>query len=369
MKIAVLTSSRADYSIYFPLLKVLREDKFFDLNIIAFGTHLSLKYGETVKNILVDGFEVSVKVDTMPENDRPEAISGAMGKAIMNFSKVWNGQYFDLIIALGDRYEMFAACAASVPFGIPLAHIHGGETTLGTIDEVFRNSITQMAAWHFTTTEQYKKRVIALKGDDAHIYNVGALSMDNLRSLKLLSIGEFRERFGIDMDIPSILITFHPETVSFEKNELYIEELIGALRLIKGYQFIITMPNADTMGNMIRTRLEAFISENEQAVGIESFGTLGYLSCMKYCSMLLGNTSSGFVEAAYFPKNVINLGERQSGRIITENIMNCPLEKDRIVRAVEHFKYIQLPSSVNVYGNGQTAGSIADILKSIFTTR
>jgi GDP/UDP-N,N'-diacetylbacillosamine 2-epimerase (hydrolysing) len=366
LKIALLTSSRADYSIYLPLLKVLRDDKFFDLNIIAFGTHLSSKYGQTLNNILADGFDILLKVDTMPNDDNPAGISKTIGNIIKKFSKVWEVQHFDLIIALGDRYEMFAACTASVPFNIPLAHIHGGETTLGAIDEFFRNSISHMASLHFTATEQYKNRVVALKGNESNIYNVGALSIDNLKSLKLFSVEEFRERFGIDMDIPSILITFHPETVSFEKNELYVDELISALKLIKDYQLIITMPNADTLGNIIRVKLEAFISENKLAIGVESFGTLGYLSCMKYCKMLLGNTSSGFIEAGYFPKYVINLGGRQSGRIITENIINCPLEKEYILEAVGHYKNITLPSSLNIYGNGKTAKLIADILKSTF---
>jgi GDP/UDP-N,N'-diacetylbacillosamine 2-epimerase (hydrolysing) len=363
LKVALLTSSRADYGIAFPLLKELKSDPFFDLQVIAFGTHLSVKHGETINLIITDGFDVSIKVDTMPSGDSPDTIAMAMGKTMINFSKVWNENQFDLIIALGDRYEMFAACASSIPFNIPIAHIHGGETTLGAFDDAFRHNITQMATFHFTTTDHYKQRVVELKGSDKNVFNVGALSIDNLNSLRLLTIEEFKSKFDIDMSIPSILITFHPETVNFDKNRIYIETLIAALGEISNYQFIITMPNADTTGNMIREQLTGFISGNKKAIGVESFGTLGYLSCMKHCSMLLGNTSSGFVEASFFPKFVINIGERQRGRILSENIYDCKIEKREIITAVKNFKYMDLDYKINLYGDGKTASKIVSILK------
>jgi GDP/UDP-N,N'-diacetylbacillosamine 2-epimerase (hydrolysing) len=363
LKVAFLTSSRADYGIAIPLLKAIKSDPFFDLQVIAFGTHLSVKHGETVNLIITDGFDVSIKVDSMPLGDSPDTIAAAMGKTMINFSKVWNENQFDFIIALGDRYEMFAACASSIPFNIPIAHIHGGETTLGAFDDAFRHSITQMATIHFTTTEHYKQRVVELKGSDKNVYNVGALSIDNLHSLQLLTIEEFNAKFNINLSIPSILITFQPETVNFEKNRVYVDNLIAALKEIRNYQFIITMPNADTSGNMIREQLAVFIAENSNAIGIESFGTLGYLSCMKHCSMLLGNTSSGFVEASFFPKYVINIGERQRGRILTENIYNCKIDKEEIISAVKNFKHTQWNQKIELYGNGTTASKIVSELK------
>lgn len=365
MKIAVLTSSRADYSIYLPLLKTLQADQFFDLRIIVFGTHLSEQFGETVKQITADGFGIALKVDTMPDSDSPSDISVAMGKTIMNFSSIWKDHQLDLVIALGDRYEMFAACASSIPFGVKIAHIHGGETTKGAIDDIFRNSISLMASYHFTTTDTYKNRVIELLGEDKNVFNVGALSVDNLSSLELLSIAEIMQKFGLDLSIPSILITFHPETVEFENNQEYIRELISALKEIAGYQLIITMPNADTMGNMIRHELNEFISGCHYAYGIESFGTLGYLSVMKYCRMMLGNTSSGFVEAAFFNKYVINIGERQTGRILTKNIRSCAIKKNQIVTAVKNFEHIVLTEDVNIYGDGKTANRITSLIKQL----
>ena len=365
MKIAILTSSRADYSIYLPLLKVLQSDPFFELQIIAFGTHLSKKYGETVNQITSDGFDIAFKVDTMPDSDSPSDISLAMGKTVLNFTGIWESNSFDLVIALGDRYEMFTACTSSIPFGVKIAHIHGGETTKGAIDDIFRNSLSLMSIYHFTTTDKYKSRVAELLGEDNNVFNVGALSVDNLSSLKFLSIMEIKAKFGPDLSIPSILITFHPETVAFKKNQEYIDELISALKEISGYQLIITMPNADTMGNMIRKELNVFISACSYAYGIESFGTLGYLSSMKHCRMMLGNTSSGFVEAAFFNKYVINIGERQRGRILTKNIRSCDIKKDEIITAVNDFEHIVLAADVNIYGDGTAAQKIISLIKQL----
>ncbi len=364
MKIAVLTSSRADYGLYLPLLKILKKDPFFDLNIIAFGTHLSARYGHTIDSIIEDGFHISHCIETIPEGDGPADISYSMGKAIISFTDIWQKYSYDLIIALGDRYEMFAACVSSISFSIPIAHIHGGETTLGAIDDVFRHSITHMAKYHFTAAEKYKNRVIELKGSSHGVYNVGALSIENLKSLSLLSLLAFKDKFNIDLSIPSILVTFHPETVAFERNEIYINELISALSSVKNYQIIITMPNADTMGNMIRKKFESFIKENVNAVGIESFGTIGYLTCMKYCSMMLGNTSSGFIEASYFPKYVINLGDRQLGRIVTKNIRNVSIERSKIIDAIEAFKDQHFDGYENIYGEGDTTMKIVSVIKS-----
>ena len=366
IKVCVLTSSRADYGIYLPLLKALKSDIFFDLHIIAFGTHLSDAFGKTANQILEDGFNISTSIDTMPDGDQPVHIALGIGKAILKFATIWEQSAYDLIIALGDRYEMFAACAASVPFSIPIAHLHGGETTLGAIDDVFRHSITQIATYHFTSSEKYKDRVIELKGSINNVYNVGALSIDNLCSIRLFTVEEFKERFSIDLSIPTILVTFHPETVNFSLNKQHVTELIGALHEIKNYQIIITMPNADTMGNMIREKLNAFIAETPNAVGIESFGTVGYLTCMKYCSMLLGNTSSGFIEASFFPKYVVNIGERQTGRIVTNNICNVAIEKNAILDAVNLYLHKQLPQAITLYGDGNTAEKITSIIKSFY---
>ena len=298
---------------------------------------------------------------------QPEVINGinSIAKTINNFAKIWLKDKYDLVIAIGDRFEMFAACASSIPFNIPIAHIHGGETTKGAFDDCFRHSITQMSNIHFTSTEIYKKRVIELKGSKKNVYNVGALSIDNLKSLNLYSKKQFEKLFNIDISLPSILITFQPETVNFNLNKQYIRILIDALNEIKDYQLIITMPNADTMGNYIRKELEKFINKSSNAIKIENFGTIGYLTCMKYCTMMLGNTSSGFIEASFFPKYVINIGKRQEGRIITPNINTIKINKKEIIKAIQEFKYFKPLKYNRVYGDGQTAKKIITLLKNV----
>lgn len=365
MKIGILTSSRADYSIYYPLLKALRAEGSHSLEIIAFGTHLSKQHGLTVERIKEDGFDVKHTIATSPEKDTPSAITESMGQTIVRFSSLWEQTKPDLVFALGDRYEMFAACASTVSFNLQLAHIHGGEETLGAIDNVFRHSITHMASYHFTAAEKYRQRVIALKGSADHIYNVGSLSIDNLKELPLYTIPEFKERYEIDLDTPSILITFHPETVSLHRNEEFLKEIVAALDQLTGYQYIFTMPNADAMGNVVRKQINDFVQRTPHAIAVESFGTVGYLSCMKHCSMLLGNTSSGFIEASFFPKYVVNLGERQSGRILTSNIRQCSIERNEIINAVQSYRPGSEGKSVDIYGDGHASKKIVEILKTI----
>lgn len=366
MKVAVLTSSRADYGIYFPLLKAMLTESSIETSIIAFGTHTSEKYGRTVNTIINDGFPVEFIIDGIPKDDSSLAISEFIGETIVKFAAFWETKKFDLVFCLGDRYEMFAACVSSIPFNVKLAHIHGGEHTAGSIDDIFRHSITHMASYHFTTTEIYKQRVSELKGTENRVFNVGALSIDHLKMRKLLTKEEFYFKFGIDLTLPTILITFHPETVSLENNEFHIKELIAALTNLTDYQLLITMPNADTMGNLIRSNLQEFAINKSNVKLKETLGSEGYLSCMKHCAMMLGNTSSGFVEAYYFGKYVINLGERQNGRIITPNIFNCKIDRFEISNAVrkpQKFDDFQKPH--NLYGEGNTAIKILNIIRTI----
>jgi GDP/UDP-N,N'-diacetylbacillosamine 2-epimerase (hydrolysing) len=365
LKIALLTSSRADYSIYYPLIKEIHKNESFELDIIAFGNHNSLIYGNSCDRIEEDGFIVKYKIDALVLGESPESISDSMGMTMIKFSSIWKIENYKLIICLGDRYEMFAAVASSVPFNIPVAHISGGEITLGAIDNIFRNSLTVMSKFHFTSTEQYKNQVIKILGEDyaKNVFNVGALSIDNLKNIDFLSLEEFKNGFNIDLTKKSILITFHPETISYEKNVNYTDELIGALGELNSYQLIITMPNTDTMGNMIRQKLKDFISSNPNAVGIESFGTVGYLTCMKYCEFMLGNTSSGFVEASFFPKFVINLGDRQKGRIETPNIYTTAITKEDILDAVKKIETTPLPENCNIYGSGNCSSKIINVIK------
>jgi GDP/UDP-N,N'-diacetylbacillosamine 2-epimerase (hydrolysing) len=367
MRVAVLTSSRADYGIYLPLLKAIKADDFFDLTIIAFGTHLSRFHGYTVEQIEKDGFVVNECVESLILGDTAEAISNGIGNTITRFSSLWKklkGE-IDLIITLGDRYEMFAAVAASVPFNLRIAHIHGGETTLGAIDNIFRHSITLMSNLHFVATEEYALKVKQLIGEEKNIHYVGALSLDNLADFSLYTKAEFKQKFQIDLLVPTILTTFHPETVSFDKNIQYTDTLVNVLEeLSNHYQIVITMPNADTMGSMIREKFNQLAQHNAQVISVENFGQLGYFSCMKHCSFLLGNTSSGIIEAASFGKYVINLGERQKGRASGENVLETAIERMSILKNIKKIEQLNFNySGKNIYRRVNSAQRIIHGLK------
>lgn len=363
MNITVLTSSRADYGIYLPLLKRIKSDPFFKLKIVAFGTHLSEKFGNTITQIRADGFEPAYTIETIPKGEDPEQIAQAMGETLSKFASLWAKEKgsTELILCLGDRYEMFSAVSASVPFNIPVAHLHGGETTTGAIDDSFRHAITSMSTFHFTSTEKHAKRVTEIKGSSQGVHNVGALSIDNLNDIRLLSIAEFEEKFGIHMEKP-VLVTFHPETIGYEKNEQYADELTAALSETD-LQIVITMPNADTMGNKIREKLSAFAKGRKNVFVVESLGTQGYFSALEHCSFVLGNSSSGIIEAASFGKYVVNLGRRQEGRDAGKNVLHCEINKKAISDLMNKVRSLPVLGKKNIYGDGHAVDRIMLILK------
>lgn len=366
LRITVLTSSRADYGIYRPLLRALVEDGFFSLKIIPFGTHLSRLHGYTIREIEQDGFPLSHPTETQLLGDSPEIIARSMGLTTQKFSEIWAelGPETDLVFALGDRYEMLAAVLATVPFGLPVAHLHGGETTLGAIDNAFRHSLTHIARYHFPATEGAARRVIELRGSDAHVYPVGALALDNVRTLPLLSVEEFRRKFGVDLSVPPVLFTFHPETVAFERNAGYLDTMRDVLRAVPD-PLLITLPNADTMGNLIREGLLRFARERPDAHVVDSLGTQGYFTALAHCRYVLGNSSSGILEAASFRKYVVNVGDRQLGREAGENVLHVPIDRDRILETIARIPTLPALSGENRYGDGHTAERIVRILKEI----
>lgn len=370
MKIGLLTSSRADFGIYSPLAQILDQDPFFSLEIIAFGTHLSEMYGYTIKDIEKQGFVVKHKIKTMPCGDSPADISNSIGKTIQEFSSFWNCNNYDIVLTLGDRYEMFAAVSAGLPFNIKFAHIHAGETTLGAIDNAYRHSISLMSAYLFVSTDEYNRRGVEILKQNNRVFTVGALSIDNLVNQSLYSKDEFKETFGIDISKPFIISTFHPETVSLNKNEVYIKELLAAFdELSSRYHILITMPNSDTMGLMIRDRINYFNKKNKNTTVVENLGMKGYLSSIKHCSMMIGNTSSGFVEAAYFPKWVLNIGNRQDGRIRTPNVIDCKSEVNEILNKVNLIEEGSSLPNCNIYGKGNSTSLIIENLKKIYTSQ
>jgi GDP/UDP-N,N'-diacetylbacillosamine 2-epimerase (hydrolysing) len=366
-RVAVLTSSRADFGIYLPLLKALVRDIFFDLEIIAFGTHLSKRHGYTLSGIENEGFKAKFKIETVPESDDPAAISTSMGSTMIKFSSFWelHACRYDLVFCLGDRFEMFAAVMAGVPFQVKFAHIHGGEQTLGAIDNVFRHSISHASTIHFTSTPHYRKRLKQMVDDCRHIYHTGSLSLGNIDDIPLFNIKDFQVKWKIDLRNKTILTTFHPETVNADRNLHFAEEIVKAVTSITEYQFLITMPNADTSGNTVRKIFEKNLLQLEHVRIIENLGTKGYFSAMKYCSLMLGNTSSGIIESASFGKYVINLGDRQKGRACNSNVVNVPINSEAILLSIKQL-IGQEYKGENIYYKAGAANRIISSLKNDF---
>ena len=367
MKIAILTSSRADYGIYLPLLKALDKAEDVEWGLVVFGTHLSKMHGYTLTAIEEDGFPIIKKIDALLPGDTPKAIAHSYAVTAVKFADFWNeeGADFDLVFVLGDRFEMAAAVAAGIPFGIKFAHVHGGETTLGAIDNVYRHSISLASAVHFVSAAAFEQRLIQVLGDaEASIYNVGSLSLENLDQMDLLDLPTFKEMWGIDLQIPTILVTVHPETVAFDQNEAYSSEIIQALQtLASTYQIVITMPNADTAGMIYRTGFENLAQQLPSVHTIENFGTQSYFTCMKYARLLIGNTSSGIIEAVSFQKYVINIGNRQKGRLCGENVIHLPFNAQLILQNAH--KYVEMTYlGPNLYHQSQPSARILTHIRS-----
>jgi GDP/UDP-N,N'-diacetylbacillosamine 2-epimerase (hydrolysing) len=369
MKIGVLTSSRADFGIYLPLLKKMQMDEKLNFELIVFGTHLSKKHGYTKNEIINNGFIVNHEIDTLLVGDSELIISTSIGHVIQKFANFWNlhKSDFDIVLCLGDRFEMFAAVTASIPFGIKLAHIHAGEMTLGAIDNIFRHSISHSAIIHFTSTEQYAIRVNELV-DHTHpiIVNVGALSLDTLMNFVPISNEVFKESWQVDLDLPTVLTTLHPETIYTVNNKNHAEILCDVIYKYsdKGFQFLITMPNADTSSNVIRETFTKRLSNFKNVYMVENLGTLGYFTAIARCSFLLGNTSSGIIEAASFNKYVINLGSRQQGRFHADNVIDCEFDFDSIcnsINIVDNKTWV----GKNPYHNGGASELIIETLNNL----
>lgn len=368
LRVGVLTSSRADFGIYLPLLKKMQNDPFFNLKIIAFGSHLSPFHGYTLKAIEAEGFSIDAKIESLLTGDSPEAIATAMSLTMMKFSQYWgaHASQYDIVLCLGDRYEMFAAVTAGVPFGVKFAHLHGGEKTLGAIDNFFRHAISQAAWSHFASTAAYAERLRQMLDEPERIYNVGALSLDSLADITFLSKDEIKSKWNIDMTAPTILVTFHPETVNISENTQYATELVKTFTALSQFQIVITMPNADTLGATVRNIFIEKLSSQPHIVMVENLGTRGYFSVMHHCAFLLGNTSSGIIEAASLGKYVINTGDRQKGRMQSGNVVNVPVSSEAMLKAVGQIANKGNYNGENIYYQNGSAEKICNSLKQLF---
>lgn len=364
MKLALLTSSRADYGFYRPLIRRLNECEELSFTLIAFGTHLSKFHGSTISSIYEDGVTDVELVSWVPDGDSPSEIAEGIGLCHVAFSKFWTITDADLIVCIGDRYEMFAAVSASIPFNIPVAHISGGEETLGAIDNIYRHSLTHMSKYHFVNTEKNKNRVIDLIVSSENVFRSGSLAVDNIHETVLLTNSEFYEQFDFDIVSPFILFTFHPETVKHENNKFYAE-VIETILLGLDYNVLVTMPNADTSSNIIRETLIKVGHHVKRISLVESLGSRGYYTALKNCEFVLGNSSSGIIEAASFGKYVINLGSRQAGREKGKNIIDCNIDELSIRSTIQKVERMPQLKCENIYGDGNASNVIVDTLKKI----
>jgi len=367
MKLGLLTSSRADFGIYMPLIQKIIKDEFFHLSVIAFGAHTAHANSPSMEEIQKAHIKNIYKIPCLLSNDEPIGIASSYALTACKFADFWSNNLFDYVLCLGDRFEMNAAIQAGIPYGVKFAHLHGGETTLGAIDNIYRHQITLASKIHFVATPHHAKRVNDIIGTNNtnNVYTVGALSLDEFEHIPLLSNIEFRSVYNLPLEEEYILITFHPETVAPEQNELFAHEVYHALSaLAKNYFLVISMPNADTLGSLYRESLTRLKSTMPNKVHLsETFGKINYFSAMKHATIVLGNSSSGIIEAASLKKYVVNVGDRQKGRDQSSNVINCPFAKDDIIQSVVQAIKLGAYNGTNIYYAPGTANQIINIMK------
>lgn len=370
-KVAVVTGSRAEYGHLFWILKGINNESSLKLQLIVTGMHLSTDFGLTVKEIEKDGFPIAKKVKTLLPSDTEEAIAISMGRGTIGLAKAYSRLKPDMIVVLGDRLEMLAAVSAALPFRIPIAHIHGGESTEGLIDEAIRHAITKMSHIHFTSTETYRKRVIQMGESPDNVFCFGAPGLDNVYKLRLLGKEELCEALNLAMDKGIGIVTFHPVTLERNTTSRQVSELLNAISHFTDISWVFTFPNADTQARSIIKKIKAFAGRfPEGAKVFISLGQVRYLSLLKNASIMAGNSSSGLIEAPSFGLPVVNIGDRQKGRIRGKNVIDVKDCRKAPIAAAIHkalsprFK-ASLKGMKNPYGSGNSSKKIVEKIKCI----
>lgn len=336
-KICVVTGTRAEYGLLSRLIRMINDSKETELQLIATNMHLSPTYGETYKEIEKDGFTIDRKIPIIEEgkNDAVATLK-SMAKAISGFADAFNELKPDMIVLLGDRYEILAAAEAALIERIPIAHIHGGEVTEGAYDDAIRHSITKMSQLHFTSTEEYRKRVIQLGEQPDRVFYVGALGVENIKTLPLMSKDEIQRNLGFEINEKTILVTYHPVTLGPDSMKKDIDAFIAALDARPEIRIIFTMPNSDNGSEVIVEVINAFVEKNKnRAVAFKSLGLVRYLSAMKYCGAVVGNSSSGILEVPSFGIPTLNIGDRQKGRIAAGSVYNCAPDFESVLAGLD----------------------------------
>ncbi len=366
--IGVVTGSRADYGIYLPLLRAIESDPALTLQLFVTGSHLSPEFGLTGREIEGDGFRITERIEMLLSSDTPEGIAKSMGLGTIGFAQVYARCRPDMLVVLGDRFEMHAAALASLTFKIPVVHIHGGETTEGSIDDSLRHALTKISHLHFVATEYYGKRVLQMGEEPWRIVVCGALGLDNLRTVKLLSPKDLEARIGLSFERPPLLVTFHPVTLEYEQAEWQVCNLLEALEAFD-LPIVLTMPNADTNGRVIGRKLKEFTKERYSSRLVPNLGTQAYFSLMAIAAAMVGNSSSGIIEAMSFELPVVNIGTRQRGRARPENVIDVGCMPNEIIAGITaaldpEFR-IRLRGQPNPYGKGWATEMIVKYLREV----
>jgi len=368
VKICIITGTRAEYGLLYWLMKEIDADKELELQIIATGMHLSPEFGYTYQQIEKDGFVINKKVDMLLSSDSEVGISKSMGLGMIGFADAFSDLKPDLVVVLGDRFEIFSAVSAAMIAKIPVAHLHGGETTEGAFDESIRHGITKMSHLHFTATEEYKSRVVQLGEHPDRVFNVGGMGVENIERLQLQSRDEFEKSINFKLNKQNILVTFHTVTLENATAKEQFQELLDAIDELEETNIIFTKANSDTDGRIINQMIDKYVSKNcDKSIGFTSLGQLKYLSALQYVDAMVGNSSSGLLEAPSFKLGTINLGDRQKGRIKADSVVDCLPDKASIKNAFKmlYSKEFQsvIKTSKNPYGDGCASKTIVKIIK------
>lgn len=366
-RICVITGTRADYGLLRWVMQGIRDDPELELQVIATGMHLAPEFGNTWRVIEEDGFRIDRRVEVLTDSDTPVGIAGSMGRGMSGFADALHDLRPDLIVVLGDRFEIFAAVAAALVARIPVAHLHGGERTEGAFDEALRHSITKMSHLHFVATEEYRQRVIQLGEQPERVFLTGGFGIDSIQRLPLLTRPELEASLDFALGTKNLLVTFHPVTLEKDTAAAQMAELLSALAELADTHLIFTLPNADTGGRALIGMVEQFVARHPNARAYPSLGQLRYLSCISHVDAVVGNSSSGLTEVPSFHKGTIDIGDRQRGRLQAGSVIHCEPTHQSIAGALKRLYsaefQLNLPHTRNPYGEGGASEKTVEVLK------
>lgn len=364
----MITGTRAEYGLLRPLMEEIQRDEEMQLQIIATGSHLSPEFGLTYREIEKDGFHIDRKIEMLLASDTATGVSKAMGLAQISFAEALGHLQPECVVLLGDRFEILAAACTAAVLALPIAHIHGGEITEGAMDDSFRHAITKLSHFHFVSTDAYRRRVVQMGETPERVYCTGAPGLDNLSRLDLLKEGELEELIGLRLGAGSLLVTYHPVTLERGSAEIQMRELLTALEALPDVRIVFTKPNADMEGRVISDAIDDFVRRNAgRAAAFTSLGSQRYLSVMKYVGAVVGNSSSGIIEAPSVGTPTVDIGNRQSGRVRGESVVHCDPDASSIQAAIARcfeagFRE-KARAQKNPYGGPGASLSIKNILK------